>query len=220
MQDLFGGSSSDSTAQSGFGLLPQNIQGAFGTLANNATATLGNGNGTALFTPLPQTAGETEAVNAIDQGFTPSASQLSSDIAMQTNPYDSSVIDTINRQADGSSSVLQSALDKAGQFGSNRAVLGANDIDQARLQQIGNFEQGEYNNALNNALTVLPKDRQQDAMDQLQAGSFQRGLYDQTQQAPVSALDAYAALIKALPQTGGSVSSSSSDSSKGIFGPL
>lgn len=217
MQDLFGGSTSSSSSQSGFSQLPPDIQNAFTTLANNATSTLGNGAGNAMFTPLPQTAGETSALNAFNQGFTPDATQLSSDIALQANPFDSSVIDTINQQAEGQNSQLQSALDRAGQFGSNRADLGANNIDLSRLQQIGTFKQNEFNSAISNALNALPNLRRQDALDQLQGGAFQRNLNTQTEQAPVNALQAYANLLRSLPQNGGTISTVSGDTTQGAL---
>lgn len=177
---------------------------------------LSAGIGSNIFTPLGQTAGETQAYNAINKGFTPTASGLSSDISMQQNPFDASVIAGINRQGQGANSVLQQNLNSAGQFGSNRAALGANDIDLSRLQQIGQFEQGQYNTNLNNALTTLPALRQQDAKAQLAAGGSQRTLAQQTQQAPITALQTIAQILGILPTNSGTSSGSSSGFSFGI----
>lgn len=220
-QALTGGSQSSSSGQStsGFSLLPPEIQDAYKTYGTQVNNQLTNGNLTQAYTPLPQTAGETQAYNAINGGFTPNAQGLQSDINMQTNPYDQSVIDTINRQGQGQYSVLNQALSGAGQLGSNRGLLGANDIDLSRMQQIGTFKQGEYNTALQNALTTLPGLRQQDAQAQLGAGANQRQLAGQTAQAPINALQQIGAALGILPTSGGSQStnSSQSTSSNGLF---
>lgn len=218
-QTLFGGSNSSSNQQSssGFGLLPQQIQNTYTNYADSVNSQIPNA--TSAYTPLPQTAGETQAYNAINQGFTPNQAQLNSDIAMQANPYDSSVIDTINRQAGGDYSILKQSLNQAGQFGSNRQNLGANDIDLSRLNQIGTFKQGEFNTQLQNALTTLPALRQQDAQGQLAAGANQRQVGLQASSAPITALQQLGAALGILPSTGGSQStgSSESQSNNGIF---
>ncbi len=156
---LGGGSSGGSTSSStggGFSQLPPQIRGAYTDYATQIQGLLKGGNLTNMYTPLQQTPGETKAYGAINQGFAPTQQSLNSDIAMQQNPYDQYVIDEINRQAGGDYSVLKQALNEAGQFGSNRQNLGANDIDLSRLNQIGTFKQNNYNTALNNALTTLP----------------------------------------------------------------
>lgn len=214
-----GGSQSQGSSQSGFALLPKEIQDAYKGYATNVTAQLPNA--TAAYTPLAQTAGETQAYNAINQGFTPNQQQLNSDINMQMNPYDSSVIDTINRQGQGQYSVLNQALSGAGQLGSNRGLLGANDIDLSRLQQIGTFKQGEFNTALQNALTTLPGLRAQDAGLQLGAGANQRQLALQQSSAPITGLQQIGAALSNLPQSGGSSSSQSSSlSANGTAGNI
>jgi hypothetical protein len=121
----------------------------------------------------------------------------------------------MNREAKGQGSIMQQGLNSAGQFGSNRATLGANDIDLSRLNQIGTFKQGEYNTALNNALTTLPQSRLSDANSQLSAGSFQRSLDSQTKQAPITALSSIAQILGILPTSGGQSTSNGSSSSNG-----
>ncbi len=219
-QNLFGGSQSSSSAQgsSGFSLLPSEIQAPYknyATAVNNQIPLAQT-----AYTPIGQTAGETQAYNAINKGFTPDQNQLNSDIQMQQNPFDSSVIDTINRQAGGDFSVLKQSLNQAGQFGSNRQNLGANDIDLSRLNQIGSFKQNEYNNAIQNALSVLPQLRSSDAQQQLAAGGAQRQLGIQTASAPITGLQQIGTALGILPTSGGSqnTSDSQSTSSKGLFG--
>lgn len=219
-------SSGSQQSTSGFSLLPKPIQqsytgysGLLNNWINNPSAT------SQIFTPMGQTPGETQAYTAINKGFTPDAGQLQSDISMQTNPFDSSVIDEINRQGQGQNSILQQNLDTAGQSGSNRQMLSANDIDLSRLQQIGTFKQSEYNQALQNALQVLPQSRAQDAALQLGAGGAQRQLALQTATAPITGLSSLAQLLSALPQTGGQQSSQSNQAStnsseNGTFGNL
>lgn len=220
----FGGQESGGSQQSqstgGFQALSPEIKAAFNDLATKAQSyipgTTAGGGTSNLFTPLQQTAGETQAIGDINKGFSPTASTLKSDIGMQMNPFDSSVISDINRRATGANSVLNQSLSKAGQFGSNRAALGANDIDLSRLNQIGQFEQGQYNNSLNNALTTLPGLRQQDANNRLSAGGFQRSLAGQTNQAPLTSLQTIAQILGILP-TNSSQSSSSGSQSAGGF---
>lgn len=213
-----GQSSQQQSAQQGFRDLPPEIQNAFKDLATQAQGFLPGNNGatTQAFTPMAQTAGETQAYGAINQGFTPTASSINSDIAMQQNPYDHYVIDEINRQAQGSNSVLQQNLSRAGQFGSNRGMLGANDIDLTRLGQIGQFQQGQFNTNLNNALTTLPQLRASTAQSQLAAGQAQRGLSSQTAQAPINALAAISQILGVLPTNSGQSSGSGNSSQSGF----
>lgn len=209
-----GGSEGSSSQQSsqGFRDLPPEIQDTFKQLATTAQGYLGNPSTTSMFTPQ-QSALTTQGNNAISQGFNPTASSLQSDIAMQQNPYNQSVIDEINRQAGGQNSVLQQNLNSAGQFGSNRQFLGANDIDLSRLNQIGTFQQGQYNTALNNALTTLPSLRANTAQAQLQAGGAQQQLASQQQQAPINGLAAISSILGVLPTNSGQSSGSGSNSS-------
>lgn len=197
------GGGGTSSSQQGFRDLPEEIQNAFKTLATTAQNYIGTDEATKMFTPLAQTAGETKAYNAINQGFTPTASSISSDIAMQQNPYNKYVINEINRQATGQNSELNQALSSAGQFGSNRMILGANDIDLSRTNQIGSFLQNQYDTALNNALTTLPQSRASDASAQLSAGSAQRTLASQTAQAPINSLAALSSILGVLPTNSG-----------------
>ena len=218
---LGGGSDSQSRSseKSGFALLPPEIQDAYTGFAGDLSSRFGGGAADSLFTPLPQTGFETDALSAIGQGLTPTEGSLRADIGMQMNPFDDFVIDAINREAQGENSILNQALTQAGQFGSNRGILGANDIEQVRQGNIGRFKQDQYNTALQNALTRLPQLRGQDIGLQFGAGEFLRGLDTQTQQAPINALSSFGNLLGALPQSGGTTSVSSSEADKrGGFG--
>lgn len=213
-----GGGTTTSSSTQGFRDLPAEIQNAFKTLATQAQGQLTSGNLASMYTPLAQTAGETAALNAMNTGFSPTASSISSDVAMQTNPYDRYVIDEINRQSQGENSILQQNLGTAGQFGSNRQFLGANDIDLSRLNQIGQFKQGQYNTALTNALTTLPQARANDASAALTAGTYQRNLAGQTATAPLTGLAAISNILGVLPTNSGTSSSSGSTSGGWNFG--
>lgn len=215
---ILGGSSGSSSSQTGgFNALPPEISGAYKDYGQQIQDLLKSGNLTNMYKPLAQTAGETKAYGAIDQGFAPTQQSINSDIAMQQNPYDQYVIDEINRQSGSDYSILKQSLNEAGQMGSNRQNLGANDIDLSRLNQIGSFKQQGYNTALQNALTTLPGARQQDAQAQLGAASNQRGLAGEESQAPLIALQQLATALGILPTAEGSTTSSSkSSSSNGI----
>lgn len=221
---LTGGSqsSSGSQAQSGFALLPSELQAAFKNYATDLTDTFA-GDTSTMFTPLGQTDYETSALSAISRGLSPTQESLTSDIAMQMNPFNEFVINDINRQAQGDYSILKQAATDAGQFGSNRQMLGANDIEQTRLNTIGKLQQDQYNKALENSLNEMSSLRQGDIANQFTAGEFLRNLDMSTQQAPIASLRTFGELLGALPQSGGSTSSSSSrseSSNKGIGGTI
>lgn len=203
---------SNSTGSSGFALLPSSIQTAYTQYANILNkATANTAEATKAFTPNNLNAGATSALaNLSNSAYVPTSESIASDIAMQTNPYDSSVIDTINREAAGSNSQLKQAQNAAGQFGSNRAILGANDVDLTRLNQIGTFKQNEYNTALNNALTTLPSARTTAAQNAVSAGTTEVQNALAQSEAPYTALSSYANLLGVLPTSGGSQSQSSS----------
>lgn len=218
---LIGGGSeseSSSTSKSGFSLLPSEIQNVYKNYATGLNSLFDNGAADSLYTPLAQTDYETKALASSLQGVTPTAESLQSDIAMQMNPYDNYVIDEINRQAQGDYSILKQAANEAGQMGSNRQMLGANDIDLSRLNQIGQFKQDQYNTAVDNSLNQLTNARAGDIALQFGAGDFLRGLDTQTKQAPINAYTSFGQLLGVLPTSGGSESSSSSssDSQNGI----
>lgn len=224
-----GGSDSSGSQQQqstgGFQALSPQIQGVFNTLAQQAGGYLNGGENasslTGMYTPPPLTSGENQAINTVNQGFTPSASQLSSSINEQMNPYNQNVINQIQQQAYGQNSVLNSQLSAAGQFGSNRAALGANDIANSQANNIGALLNPEYNTALNNALTTIPQLGAQSAQAQLQTGQLVQGQQEATQQAPLTALQSLSQILGILPtnssQSTGSGQNSSSGFNFGLF---
>jgi len=205
---FFSGGGSSSSSKSGYSALPKELKEAFNKLGINVEKYTNPSNAgvTNAFSPLGVTQGEQGAMDAINTGFTPNQQTINSDIAMQMNPFDTYVIDEINRQGQGDYSILKQALSEAGQQGSNRQALGANDIDLTRLNQIGQFKQGQYNTALQNALGTLTDNRRQDAASQLGVGDILRQLDLQTKQAPINALQAGTSMI--APFTAGGTQSS------------
>lgn len=206
-------SESESESRSGFALLPSEIQNVYKDYASGLQNLFGDGASNNLFTPLQQTGYEDKALAASLAGVTPTAESLQADIDMQMNPFNQSVINTINREAGGDYSILKQAANEAGQFGSNRQMLGASDIEDQRLNTIGSFMQDQYNQALNNSLNQLTQSRRDDIGLQYGAGEFLRNLDLSTRQAPISAYSTFGNLLGVLPTTGGSESSSSSSSS-------
>lgn len=219
-----GGSSGSGSQQSqstgGFQALSPEIQGVFNTLAQQAGTYLNGGsNATQLapaYTPPPLTSGENQAISTVNQGFTPTTQQFNSSINEQMNPYNQDVINLINKNAYGQNSALQSSVQGAGQFGSNRAVLGANDIANNQASTIGSLLNPEYNNAVNNALTTIPQLNAQSAQAQLQAGQFQQGQQAAVNQAPFTGLSSLAQILGVLP-TNSSQSTSSGNNSQSGF---
>jgi hypothetical protein len=183
---------------SGFYSQPQTYRDIYGNVTSSIANNLGNINAE-MFTPKAVSPEEQAAIGRINQGFAPTQESLTSDISMQMNPFDQFVIDAINREAAGKGSVLQQQLQGAGQSGSNRQLLGANDIDLTRLQQIGGLKQGQYNQALQNALGTMTASRRQDAASQLGVGDFLRGLESETKQAPVDALRTKLDFLRGIP---------------------
>ena len=219
----FVGGGSESSSQSGFALLPEEIQDVYTNYASGLDKLFKNGRANELFTPLEQTEYEDQALGSVLNGTTATADSLKADIDMQMNPFDSYVINEINRQAGGDYSVLKQSLAEAGQMGSNRQLLGANDIDLTRLDQIGRFKQDQYNTAVNNSLNQLTNSRQTDIGLQFGAGDFLRGLDADTKQAPINAYNSFGSLLSVLPTSGGSEQESEStggigDAASGIAG--
>ena len=197
---MFGGGE---PTTSGFQTLPKEIQDAFKQYAEKTSSLLPTAG--SAFTPMGATADEDNAFSAIRGGFAPTQSSIGSDIGMQMNPFNDSVINDINRQAGGEFSVLKGVLDEGGAFGSNREMLGANDIDLSRLNQIGRFKQDQYNSALNNAMTTMPKARAQDAQNLLSIGDRERGLDSAIRQGDINGLLALGKSMSVLPQSGGTI---------------
>ena len=224
---LGGGGSSGGSQQSsvsGFQALSPQIQGVFNTLAQQAGNYLQGGSSSSelvpAYTPAPLTSGENQAINTVNQGFNPTTSQFNSSVNEQMNPYNQDVINLINKNAYGQNSALQSSLQGAGQFASNRATLGANDIANNQAATIGSLLNPEYNTAVNNALTTIPQLNAQSAQSQLQAGQFLQGQQQAANQAPFTGLSALSQILGVLPTNSGSSSGSSSQSGFNFSGSL
>lgn len=210
LSGLFGGSNgaTTQTQSQGYSALPSQLQQGFNGLGTQVAQLTNPANPgvTNMFTPIAQTAGETQAYNSINQGFAPTQQSLSSDMSMLQNPYNQSVIGGINNAANSDYSILKQNQDQTGTYGSNRTTLGANDIEDQRQNMIGSLLQGQYNTALGTVFNNIIPQQQQDAYNQLNAGSAQRQLALQTSEAPITALQAGTGMIS--PFTAGGTSSS------------
>lgn len=204
--------SSSGSSQSGFALLPPELQKAFTQYGSQVSNLFANPNTSAqMFTPMQQTADETAAFDQARAGLG-TEQTFNKNISMLMNPFDEFVINDINREATGNNSLVNQAATQAGQQGSNRSFLGTSDVERTRLNDIGQFRQNQYNTAVNQALGPLAGLQQQDITNLLGIGGFQRGLDLQTKQAPFAALQGYGGLLGALPQSGGSTSTQQSES--------
>lgn len=204
---ILGGSKSSSSS-GGFNQLPEEIKGAYTGLGRELESIL-SGNYSNAFKPTGFNPQERTALDRIYAGFAPNEESITSDISMQMNPYNKFVIDEINRQAGGEYSILKQALNEAGQMGSNRQALGANDIDLSRQNQIGGFLQGQFDKSIGNALSTLPSLRSADAQGALGAGSYERDLTMQDSASQIRALQEIAKALGILPTTEGSQTSTS-----------
>ena len=220
MGGLLGGSKSTSSSKSGYSALSKPLKAKFDPFAEaiNQYALPSNAGVTEAFTPMGISGPEQSAINAINQGFTPNQASLTSDINMQMNPFNQFVIDEVNRQGGGEYSMLKQAMNEAGQTGSNRQLLGANDIDLSRMNQIGGFLGQQFNTSLGNAMNRMPALRAADAASQLGAGGMVRDLSQQQALAPISALQAGTGLMGPFVQ--GGTSTQTQKSGGGLGGLL
>lgn len=210
---LFGGSKSTQQQSSGYGALPKIAQQAMDEITRQGQSLLLGSGGSKLFTPMPQTAQETQAFNLMQLPTTQQG--VNSLVGMYLNPFQDFLIENINKQATGGYSLYKQALSDAGQMGSNREFLNAAEADRARLNAIGTSLAGNYNNALSTGLNQ----NQQNIMNLLAQGDFTRGMDSQTNQAQLSALQAMAALLGVYPATSQGTGSTK-DYGKGLFGNL
>lgn len=221
LKSLFGGSDSKSTqsSSSGYSTVPGAIRAGFDELGKSVSQYTNPNDpaNIARFTPLAETGDESSAYNTIRGGFTPTPETLGADLSMLMNPYNEYVIGGINNAAAGDYSILKQALNEAGQFGSNRQVLGANDIELQRQNQIGSMLQGQYNQALEQIFNNLVPQRQQDASNLMGIADRQRTIDAQTKLAPIAALQAGTGMI--APFTGATSTgySMTNDYGKGII---
>ena len=233
MQDIFGGSNSSSGSQqtqssaSGYGALPPAIQSVISNLATSGGNLLNpNGTPNASINTLPSlSAPATSALGQIqNQDFAVTPQSIQTDVNEQMNPYNSSVIGQIENAQNGSLSQLNQYLTNSGTFGSNRGMLGASDISNVAANQIGTFLNGEYNTALNNALTTIPQNQASSAAGSVGAGELQQSQALQNQQAPVTSLAQLVQLLSGVPatstSTGQGSSSANSTTNSGIFQSL
>jgi hypothetical protein len=186
----------------GFYAQPKAYQDLYGRTLDATNKALFNETGgirSDLFTPLAQTADETRAFDLMRAGLTPTNETLTPDIAMLMNPYEEYVTGGINREAAGANSLVNQAMSRAGQIGSNRSFLGTSDVEQTRLNNIGQMRANQYNTALDRALTVLPQLRQQDIQNLTGIGGFQRELDMSTKQAPVNAAQTAMGMFNQIP---------------------
>lgn len=155
------------------------------------------------FTPLAQTAEETKAQGLINKGLAPTPESLQADLSMLMNPFDEYVINDLNRQATGANSLVNQNATRAGQQGSNRSFLGTSDVEQQRLNSIGQFRQSQYNNSIDNILGPLSGLRQGDITNLMNFGGFERGLDMDTKQAPYNALNSAYGTLNGIPTSFG-----------------
>lgn len=224
--ELFGSSGSGSTqqnSQSGFSQLPASLQNAFTQYGTTLSANTANTPAmTSAFTPQPLALGSQGSLSSLENNaFAPTAANIDSSVAEQMNPYNQDVINQINKNAYGANSVLNSDASAAGQFGSNRVMLGANDIASTQANEIGSLLNPEFNTAMNNALTTIPQAFQNSASGSINAGLTQQQQALQRSTAPYTGLAAYSQLLGNIPQSGGSIGYGSGSNQTGSgFGML
>lgn len=198
LSGILGGSQKTTVPASGFYSQPAEYQSAYNSILGNLNQSLPQISA-GMFQPLAQTPDETAALDLFRQGFAPTAETLSSDIGMFMNPYQQYVEDPVNRAAQSDFSILKQNQTQGGTFGSNRQMLGANDIENTRLNQIGLLRKGAYDTALNTVMNQLIPQRVADAQGLLGVGDFQRELDARSRLAPLSAIQSQIGLLGGIP---------------------
>ena len=200
------GKPSKSVSVSGFQQLPEALQAPFTQFGEQLTSTFAD-------RPTPTIgAPEQQAFQQIGAGVTPTPESIQADLSMLMNPFDQFVIDEINRQATGEKGLLSQAATRAGQIGSSRELVGAEDIERRRLSDIGRLKQGQFNTAIQNILGKLPGTRQQDIVNLLTQGQLERDI-------PFQDIERFGGLLAGLPQTGGTTAVTKG-ATKGAVGAL
>lgn len=187
------GEPSKSVTKSGFQELPAELQAPFTQFGEQLTSTFAD---RPTPTPSPE---EMQAFSQISAGVAPTPETLGQDISMFMNPFDKFVIDEINRQSTGERGLLSQEATRAGQIGSSREFVGAEDIERRRLSDIGRLKQGQFNQAIQNVLGPLSGLKQQDIANLLTSGQLQRDI-------PFQDLERFGGLLSTLPQSGGTTS--------------
>lgn len=183
------GGSKTTTPASGYYALPAEVQSALSSIATQGRKQLTGASGVNMFTPLSQTAQESQAYNLMQLPTT--SAGLGGLVGNYLNPFQDYLTQGINKQAQGQYSSYKNALSSAGQMGSNREFLNAAAADEARLNAIGSSMASNYNTAQQTALGQ----NQQNIQNLLAQAENQRALDLQTKQAPLSGLSALASLL-------------------------
>lgn len=184
---LFGGGSSTTVPATGYYSLPSDLKSIYDQFYQG----IPNATSTSAFTPPDFNADQNSAFSMVRNAANPTSQSISDLVSAYQNPYNNSVISEINRQSQGPYSLLKQALSDSGGLGSNRQLLGANDIDLSRTNQIGSFLQSQFNNSLNTGL----QQQQQNINNLSTIGNQQQQQQQQTQQAPYNALQAESGLL-------------------------
>ena len=208
------GSMGNSAAQSGFSQLPPQLQQAFEQYGNTLNSETSNPSAlTAAYTPQNLNAGATSALSSLSNGaYSPTASNISTAMSSVTNPYMSDVINPTEQAAYGANSALNSNGAAAGQFGSNRMALGANNIANQEAATIGGLEGTQYNQSMSDVLNNILPGEATSATNAVNAGLTQQQQSLAQSEAPYTALQSYSQLLGNIPSSGGSVSTSNQSS--------
>ena len=218
-QELFGSQGDSSqNSTSGFSQLPPSLQQAFTQYGNTLNSETSNPAAlTSAFTPQALNSGATSSLTALsDNAYAPTAANIGSSLSSVTNPYMADVINPTEQAAYGANSALSSSLNAAGQFGSNRATLGANNIANQEASTIGGLEGNQFNTSMSDVLGQILPGMQTSASGSINAGLTQQQQALMQSTAPYTALSAYSSLLGNIPQSGGTVSTGSSQTGSGF----
>lgn len=207
----------------GFYAQPKPYQNLYNDLSATTNAVMYGpyGSGLDTYRPMDLTGGEQSALAKLNAGFSPTQASLQQDIGMFMNPYEQDVIGGMNREAQGANSLVNQAATRAGQQGSNRSFLGTSDVEQNRLNNIGQMRGNQYNQAINQVMNGLIPQRVNDAQNALTAGSYQRELDLQQKQAPMQFVNQGWNTLNQIPTEFGNFGSKEQKiKTKGGFGGL
>lgn len=157
-KSLFGGSESKSS--SGFGALPQNIQGDISTVSGASRDLIRNAS--QYFAPMGFTDEERMAqfmINPENMGET---------VENYLNPYRDIYLQDIQKSMESPYAAFNQRASEAGAFGGSRMRAGQADLERARLDAIAAASANQYNQAFGQAQTGIDR--------LLGFGNLERGL--------------------------------------------
>lgn len=213
MGKIFGGSKSKATSRTptGFQSLPRFAREAFEEAVQRGTELSQD---PSLFAPPSLTGEQQQALSALSTQLDPTTpAEFQAGLETFFNPFEEQVVQSaisdILEQGAGIRSDIGTMASEAGGFGGTRQALLESELFSDVLQRVGDVSARTratgFESAANRVLADLARS-QSAAVPLFQLGEVGRGIQQQQQLAPVTAVNYLTGLASALPTGGGGVS--------------